>query len=521
MTSVHNTQHKEQFAVSIRIKLLSAVFVCTVSFTVFAVVAWNTLSVTKINGENYRKIALKQELVADILPPPEYLVEAYLVLFQMLEEKDQAALKDLLDKSRSLRVDYEKRHEYWLKNLESGSLKDELVVKSYQPGIKFLDVLDKEIIPAVLNGNHQAARDKINTVLKPLYDEHRKAIDNVVSEAGKRLQDEEIGAAALIRQRTMVLLVLAAIGMVALLFCGVYVNHISSVIIGRIGRVVAGLSLSVNHVLSSAGQLTVSSQQLAEGASEQAAAVEETSSSLNEMASMTKQNADNANEANRLMKETRNSVKGASRTMEKLTASMTEISQASQETSKIIRTIDEIAFQTNLLALNAAVEAARAGEAGAGFSVVAEEVRNLAMRTAEAAKSTANLIEGNIKRIGEGSELVEKTDSEFRDMAADVGRSGELIGEISAASQEQALGIEQVNKAMGEMDKIVQQNAASAEESATSSEEMSAQAGHLKEFVDELIAIVGGAGVRRDTGNGLYSAVGKRRLPGSSSTEIE
>ena len=160
------------------------------------------------------------------------------------------------------------------------------------------------------------------------------------------------------------------------------------------------------------------------------------------------------------------------------------------------KTIDEIAFQTNLLALNAAVEAARAGEAGAGFAVVADEVRNLAMRAAEAAKNTANLIEGTVKKIKDGSGLVEETSADFSQVAASAGKMSELIGEISAASTEQAQGIDQVNKAVNEMDKVVQTNAANAEESASAAEEMNAQAENMKAFVAELIAIVDGTGNR-------------------------
>src|SRR5208337_4378558 len=180
-------------------------------------------------------------------------------------------------------------------------------------------------------------------------------------------------------------------------------------------------------------------------------------------------------------------------TMQNLTVSMNEISQAGEETSKIIKTIDEIAFQTNLLALNAAVEAARAGEAGAGFAVVADEVRNLAMRAAEAAKNTADLIEGTVKKIKEGSEVVQKTNTEFSEVQTSSARMGELVGEISAASVEQAQGIEQISKAVTEMDKVVQANSANAEESASASEEMSAQAEQMKQFVGELATMVGGA----------------------------
>jgi methyl-accepting chemotaxis protein len=279
-------------------------------------------------------------------------------------------------------------------------------------------------------------------------------------------------------------------------------------------RVVVGLDSGADHVRAAASQLSSSSQSLTEGSSAQAASIEETSASLEEMASMTKQNAENANQANRLMAGTKEIVSHTNQTMEKLTTSMGEISKASEETSKIIKTIDEIAFQTNLLALNAAVEAARAGEAGAGFAVVADEVRNLAMRAAEAAKNTAHLIEGTVKRVKEGSELVEKTDKEFREVAESVGKSGELIGEISAASQEQAQGIEQVNRAVSEMDKVVQQNASSAEESASASEDMNAQAERMKDYVGELRSMIDGVKgkIIAQTGKGRrlnYSSKGK------------
>ena len=175
---------------------------------------------------------------------------------------------------------------------------------------------------------------------------------------------------------------------------------------------------------------------------------------------------------------------------------MSDISKASEETSKIIKTIDEIAFQTNLLALNAAVEAARAGEAGAGFAVVADEVRNLAMRAADAAKNTAGLIEDTVSKINHGSEIVTKTNDAFSKVAESSSKVGELVGEIAAASKEQSDGISQVNTAVAEMDKVVQQNAANAEESASASEEMNAQAEQMKGFVNELVTLISGKGHR-------------------------
>jgi methyl-accepting chemotaxis protein len=192
------------------------------------------------------------------------------------------------------------------------------------------------------------------------------------------------------------------------------------------------------------------------------------------------------------MKQTNQMVNKANTSMDQLTTSMQEISKASEDTSKIIKTIDEIAFQTNLLALNAAVEAARAGEAGAGFAVVADEVRNLAIRAAEAAKNTAALIEGTMKKVSDGTALVKTTNDAFNEVAGSAKKVDDLVGEIAAASNEQAQGIEQVNIAVTEMDKVTQRNAATAEETAAASEELSAQAEEMKRIVSDLSAMVGG-----------------------------
>ncbi|MCP4116697.1 MAG: hypothetical protein GY737_15055 [Desulfobacteraceae bacterium] len=267
---------------------------------------------------------------------------------------------------------------------------------------------------------------------------------------------------------------------------------ISKSITKSINRIIQGLSESANNVTSASGNVSSSSQVMAEGAYEQSASIEETSSSMEEMASMTKQNADNAGTADSLMKEANHVVITANESMEKLIGSMGDISKASEETSKIIKIIDEIAFQTNLLALNAAVEAARAGEAGAGFAVVSDEVRNLAMRAAEAAKDTAELIDGTVKKVDEGSELVTTTNEAFTRVAESASKVGNLVAEISVASREQSVGIEQMNRAIAEMERIVQQNTAVAEESASASEEMNAQAEHLKSYVMELDMFVTG-----------------------------
>ena len=247
------------------------------------------------------------------------------------------------------------------------------------------------------------------------------------------------------------------------------------------------------QISSASSQVASSSQHLAEGASEQASSLEETSASMEEMSSMTKQNADNSQSANSLMSCTKDAVTKAEGSMQELVNSMDTIRKASEETGKIIKTIDEIAFQTNLLALNAAVEAARAGEAGAGFAVVASEVRNLAMRAADSAKMTATLIETTTARVREGTALVGKTNDAFAELNRNAEKVSGLVAEIAAASQEQARGIGQVGSAIVEMDKVVQQTAANAEESASASEELNAQAGQMQAVAETLMQIINGS----------------------------
>jgi len=261
-----------------------------------------------------------------------------------------------------------------------------------------------------------------------------------------------------------------------------------------IKRIAHHLNDASEQVASASSQVSSASQQLAEGASEQAASLEETASSMEELSSMTRQNANNAQQAKVMMGEAKGIVADVDGHMNDLSSAMTAVAKSSEETAKIIKTIDEIAFQTNLLALNAAVEAARAGESVAGFAVVADEVRNLALRASNAAKNTSGLIDRTMDDVRNGTQLTQTTQEAFKRNVEIAMRVGSLVDEIAAASDEQARGFEQVSKAVQEMDKVTQQTAANAEESASASEEMSAQAQQMQSYSLELGTIVGGSG---------------------------
>jgi len=318
----------------------------------------------------------------------------------------------------------------------------------------------------------------------------KSLLKDIVANKKKIAENAAIEAARSCSRAKFIVLAGIILGTLVAILLGIILNRAIATPIHRISR---GLKTGAEQLSSAAMQVSSSSNSLASGASEQAKSIEETSSSLEEMSSMTKQNAENAMHADSLMKEANIVVREANETMGKLTQSMEEITRANEETQKIIKTIDEIAFQTNLLALNAAVEAARAGEAGAGFAVVAEEVRNLALRSADAAKNTADLIESTVKKVKNGSSLVSDTDDAFVKVAESSFKVGELVAEIAAASNEQAQGIDQINKAVCDVDRVTQQNSASSEESASTAEEMSAQAEEMKAFVDELVFLVDGS----------------------------
>ena len=460
------------------------------SSAVFGWFVYSIIGSVKVNGPYYKNIVQGKDIIADILPPPEYLLESYLNAFQLTAERDPHKVAALIERSKVLRADYEARHKFWITDLESSPLKTALVEKSYQPALAFLEAKDNEFIPAILSGNRAIVELLMHGKLSQKYEEHLAAILEAVALATDRNKLDEAAAASKMKQGSLVLTLLGLGIMGLVILIGLFINRS---IISPLTRVINALSTGSEQITAASGEIGESSQQMAQSASDQASSLEETSASLEEMSSMTKQNSDNAKQANAMANDTRQDVEKSRAAMTRMSEAIGLIKNSSDQTAKIVKTIDEIAFQTNLLALNAAVEAARAGDAGKGFAVVAEEVRNLAQRSAEAAKNTSALIEQSQKNADNGVSVSQEVATILTQIVDSVHKLSQLIGEVSSASLEQAKGIEQIGEAVTHMDKLTQSNAAGAEESASASEELSAQALELNDLVATLMVMVNGS----------------------------
>jgi hypothetical protein len=286
---------------------------------------------------------------------------------------------------------------------------------------------------------------------------------------------------------------IAAMAVFVVLSSVITVNfiHINNKLTRPLGRIAYGVGEGGKQVLVASEKVAHASDSLALGATAQSAGVEQSSASLEEIASMIETSSDNAQHGLALNKEAINAVRNVDQHMEKMIEAMNEINSSSEQTGKIIKTIDEIAFQTNLLALNAAVEAARAGEAGAGFAVVASEVRNLAMRAADAAKNTGVLIDGTIKVVRRGREITQETKEAFRQNVEYADKMDKLIEQIAEASREEKEGINQLNSAVAEIDLVTQKTASSAEELAREARNSALQAEKMKAHIADLISLLG------------------------------
>jgi len=348
------------------------------------------------------------------------------------------------------------------------------------------------------------------TVARAAIEETSTAMTKFLSDTGTTTVGVAFGNASTTIKTTLIVAILVLIG-------GILVSiWLSTSITKAAGNVLHALLANSSTISTSSTMLAAGAKGLAEGASQQAAAVEEISASLEEVSSMIRQNADNATQASKLTAAASEMVDATNKAMQRSLAANEEIAKASNETSKIIKTIDEIAFQTNLLSLNAAVEAARAGEAGAGFAVVADEVRGLSMRSAEASKRTAEMIEQTISKVQEGVGIFNETGKYIDEVVDQTHKIRQLIDEVAAASGEQAKGVEQINKGVSEMEKVIQRNAANSEESAASTMELRIQMDDMDSNMQTFEAFIYGAGHVLHGPGGQKTASGEGAPPPAS-----
>lgn len=464
--------------------LISSTFLCLM-LTLVSIFAVNRLlnlnkTTKSISEDSIPGIITAARINTDVL-------ESQLRVNRLLRAKTPEARNALLGEIATLRDDTDKAY----KDYEATIFADE-DRKNFEELNKARDDYRtfRTRLVAISETNAAEAADLLDTIGRPLYTTYSKATGAIIQYNAKNGEKRGQTLAQEVAFATRLICITAAVA----LLIGISASLLSVKSITKVlSRVSEFLSEGAGQVKAAAGQVSTSSQSLAEGASEQAASVEETSSSLEEMSSMTKRNADNARTAKELANEARHAADTGATDMAAMNTAMEAIKNASAEIAKIIKTIDEIAFQTNILALNAAVEAARAGEAGMGFAVVAEEVRNLAQRSAQAARETADKIEGAISKTTQGVEISAKVAAGLGDIVTKIRKVDELVAEVAASSLEQSQGIDQINTAIGQMDKVTQSNAANAEESAAAAEELNAQAESLNGAVRELLALVGGS----------------------------
>jgi hypothetical protein len=340
-----------------------------------------------------------------------------------------------------------------------------------------------------LSGNMSASTQDQMRSLAARTDEAKAAITKAKEQFAADLDRQLSGLAeSTARQQNLALAVFLA----TLLVASVIVHQtIRRSITGPVFRVISGVEEAAAEAARASNQMAQSGAEVSSSAQEQAACIEETSASLEEISATTRQNADRAGEADRLMQEARGTVERAAHAMGQLTSSMDSISKSSHQVAGVLKNIDEIAFHTNILALNAAVEAARAGEAGAGFSVVADEVRALARRAADAAQSSGATIERTLGDVARGVQLVGNAHAAFQEVASQIASGTQVVSQIASSSDEQANGIKHIGTAITRIESITQKNVANAQDTAQGAEALKTQMGATRQYLGELVAVVG------------------------------
>ncbi|XVJ59462.1 MAG: HAMP domain-containing protein [Tepidisphaera sp.] len=510
---------------TIKTKLAILVLATTSAFSVYTYFSQRTLTRVKVTGPVYTDIVKGKDLVADILPPPAYILESYLTAVQLTSTSDASERDSLIRKLDKLKSEFEARQDHWKAELPEGALHVLLTQKAADPARRFYTAVEKTLLPLIAaDKRDEATALVLRGDVRIAYEEHRSAIDELVTEATAFATDTESAARKEVVAGTAMMLG-TAIGSLAVLlvitaviarsvlrpiltmrreigeiqrtrdltrrvevgskdelgYLAVSFNEMVTTLHDIIGEVKSGTAL----IDAGGSQVAQASQSMAQNASDQAGSLQQISASLETISAQTKQSVASTNEADRLSQESKKSADRGCQEMRQMNQAVMAIKESSGEISKIIKVIDEIAFQTNLLALNAAVEAARAGEAGKGFAVVAEEVRNLAQRSAEAAKNTASMIEESVRRSDNGVQIAGRVGQALEEIAGSTHKVKTLLSEVASTAGSQAEGIGSITSVLTQLDHVVQQTAGNSEELASSAEEVSSQVISLNQLVDQ------------------------------------
>jgi len=440
----------------------------------------NTAITSLINGQVRRALTIKDVYIS--------------FLSQSLDQR-RILMESSTDKIATLKKGMDERHAELLKKMSEYSAKTnengKKEIAEFQGHyLKWWDIT-QDIIALCLKGDNKAAITLAMEKGTPVRTAGAEVLNKMTTRQLHEMDAEDQRTNEEYLQARILVIIFSCLTILLGIAVATFIlNSLSRVI----NRVIADLNGSSEQVSQASHQIAASSEQLSEASSEQAASLEETVAALEELTSIVKVNSNNAREAARLSETTRDIATKGEVKMRKLMQSMDVISKDSKKIEEIIVVIDDIAFQTNLLALNAAVEAARAGEQGKGFAVVAEAVRNLAQRSASAAKDINALIKGSVEKIEDGSHQAGESETVLGEILLSVKKVSDLNAEIATASEEQSNGISQIGTAMNQLDQVTQVNAATSEEAAASAHELSAQATQLIETVNTLtVTIKGGS----------------------------
>lgn len=515
MNTIRSLKLSHRFAV------LIAVF--ALGFLMYGAWSFKTLNELKVNGPVYQRIVQGKDLIADILPPPEYIIESYLVSLQLLVATEKAEQASLVARLKALKGEYDTRHEFWLKEGLGDELNDIFLKQAHEPAAAFYETAFNTFIPAVEKQDKNAAATAM-TRMGQLYETHRKAIDAVVQRTTKRNETDEAQAKEQIQSASVLMLAILGASMAAGILVALaiargllknlggepdYAVEITRKIASGdltmdialkpgdqnsllfsmksmqqvLAKTVLSIKGAVESVASGSHQISAGNSDLSIRTEEQASSLEASVASIGALTETVKRNADNARQANELAVSASEIAAKGGTVVAQVVDTMSSINNSSRKIVDIISVIDGIAFQTNILALNAAVEAARAGEQGRGFAVVATEVRTLAQRAAGAAKEIKMLIGDSVQKVDVGARLVDQAGSTMEEVVTSIRRVATMMGEITMADQAQSNGIEQINFAIGQMDEATQQNSALVEQAAAAALSLQDQADSLAQIV--------------------------------------